>query len=235
MFNDWGDFRLNPSEPEQRAHQALKYPELVGEKEILLLCLILVLVSLIGIFFLSFRSGMMMLLVTLINFLYSQPYFSFKRLPALAELAHFFGGGSYFLVGWGLFENWNLTALLLASFFGVILVAGNFPNQIEHFEQELKIGLRTSAIYFGKRPVLNFSLWVFLLSSFYFLIPAFQLGNEIIILAGIYLMLAWLVVIFLARRDRFLKEIKLLRRIIRVIYLFFSLLLIFALVWEKIR
>ncbi len=48
-------------------------------------------------------------------------------------------------------------------------------------------------------------------------------------------MLAWLVVIFLARRDRFLKEIKLLRRIIRVIYLFFSLLLIFALVWEKIR
>ena len=235
MFNDWGDFRLNPSEPKQRAHQALKYPELVSEKQVLFCCLILVLVSLAGNFLLSLRSGLLMLLVVLINFLYSQPYFSFKRVPALAELAHFFGGGSYFLVGWGLFESWNLTALLFASFFGVILVAGNFPNQIEHFEQELRIGLRTSAIYFGKRPVLNFSLWVFLISSFYFLIPAFQLENKLIIWDGIYLIFSWLIIIFLARKDRFLKEIKLLRKLIRLIYALFSLILIFALVWEKIR
>ncbi len=235
MFNDWGDFRLNPTEPEQRSHQALKYPHLVGEKEILIFCLILLIISLSGVFFLSLRSGMMMLLLVVISIFYSHPRLGFKKFLFLPELAHLLGGAGYFLAGWGVFDKWNLTAWFLAGFWGMILMAGNFANQIDHFEQELKIGLRTSAIYFGKRPVHNFALWIFLLSSFYFLIPAFQLGNEIIILAGIYLVLAWLVVIFLARKDRFLKKIKLLRRIIRVIYLFFSLLLIFALVWEKIR
>ncbi len=236
MFNDWGDYQFNPDEAQRRSRQALKHPELVSERQILALCIILALISILGIFALSLNSAAVVIVVYLINLFYSHPRLSLKKMPALAELAHLLGGGLYFLSGWLLFEKPSGFSLLLAGFFGTILMAGNFPNQIEHFEEELKSGLRTSAIAFGKRQVHNFSLWLFVLSSVYlFAVMIFHSKNPFFIGSGIFLIISWLGVIFSARNDLFLKNISKLRQIIRIIYAIFSLILIFGIFWEKLR
>ena len=235
LFNDWGDAILNAEEPSARQRQALKYPNLISGREVLGLCIALALLSVIGVHYLSFNSGFLLILVLIITGLYSYPKFTLKHYIFGPELAHFLGGAFYFLSGWTLFQPISDSAIRLSIFFGIVLTAGNFANQIEHFDQELKIRLKTSAICFGKKPVYKLSLWLFILSAIYLLIMALRESVPFwLIFPAILLCLCWGIIILYSARLKLFENIPRLRRIIRIIYSVFSLILIIKLVLEEL-
>jgi len=235
LYNDWGDAILNAEEPSARQRQALKYPNLISERIVLGLCIGLALLSVLGVHYLSFISGILLMMVLIISYLYSNPKFTLKRYIFGPELAHFLGGAFYFLSGWVLFQPISDSAIHLSIFFGAVLTAGNFANQIEHFDQELNIRLKTSAICFGKRPVYRLSLWLFIFSSIYLLVLAWQeLVPSWLIFPAIFLSLSWGIVILYSAKLKLFENISGLRRIIRIIYSVFSLILIIKLVLEKL-
>jgi len=234
LFNDWGDAHLNPEEPFFRGTQALKHPEIISARGVLILCLALALISLSGIFYLCFQSGVMITLVGLINIFYSHPRFSLKKHFILPELAHISFGFIYFLSGWRLFEPLNSSAVLLAVFFGIILMAGNFANQIEHFDEELKTGLRTFAIIFGKRPAYRLSLWLFFLSALYLLLLSlFGPTQGWLVYPAGFLIVLWSLSLLYFRGKNLIQNISKLRRAIRIIYALFSIAVMLGILLTK--
>jgi 4-hydroxybenzoate polyprenyltransferase len=235
MFNDWGDARQNPEEPQYRKRHALKHPELIGLNEMLVVCAAMTVVSVAGIFRLSVRSGEMMLAAAAISFIYSHPWFALKKRPGIPELAHILFAGSLFLSGWLVFSELSRESLLLALFFGLVLSAGDLINQVEDFEKELALGLRTSAVVFGKRQIYRLAVWVFWLSALGLLgIALTGLAPGWIKWPSLVLIAIWTgMIIFLARTDM-TKIIPGFSVVIRAIYLIFSLCLVAGIIIGKV-
>jgi 4-hydroxybenzoate polyprenyltransferase len=170
ILNDWSDAKLNPKEADIRDKHALKHPEVVTEREVLLISAILVFVSLLGFLVLSRWIFLLALVMLAITFFYSHPRFTLKRYPPGAALAHFSGASLYFLAGWILFQPLSGPGYAMAFFFGMVIVAGNFFNEIEDFNYDLAAGLRTAPVAYGQRPVFRTALFSFAGSSLYFVI-----------------------------------------------------------------
>jgi len=233
-FNDWGDAQTDPAEPASRNWHALKHPEVVSGEQVAAFCLILSLVSIAGIFYLSRLSGLLMLGAWLVSLFYSHPRLSLKKFPGLTELAHLAFAALPFLASWNIFQQLSGEAFILAGFFGVVLASGNIANQVEHFDQELGLGLRTSTIFFGKRPAYRLSVWMFFLSACALFGLAMQgLVSGWIKWPSLFLMFAWPACALVSRKWDMVKEIKKFRALIRVVYLLFSLILIAELFWNK--
>jgi 4-hydroxybenzoate polyprenyltransferase len=234
MYNDVNDAVVNPEEPKQRTLHALKHPELWNARQVFALCALFALASIVGAFAFSRWSGFLTLAALATGIVYSHPASSLKRHPALPELAHLVVAGSLFLSGWSIFQPLSREAWLLALFFGLVLAAGNFANQIEHFDEELGLGLRTTTIVFGKRPAFRFSLWLFFLTGCYLaLLSLFKLVPGWMTWPALFLVAAWPGVAFFMRRVDWMGNIKPFRGLIRVVYTVFSLLLLFMLFAHK--
>jgi 4-hydroxybenzoate polyprenyltransferase len=235
IFNDWGDAVVNPEEPQYRDRHALKHPELIDLNSALLLCAVLTVLSVAGIFFISFSAGEMMLIATIISFVYSHPRSALKKHPGLPEIAHVLFAGSLFLSGWLLFADVDNQSLLLALFFGLVLSAGDLINQIEDFEKEMAHGIRTSAVVFGKRQIYRLAVWVFVLSSLY--IMALALTGMVpgwIKWPALLLIAIWAVAVVVLVRSGMKKMIPGLSVVVRAIYLVFSLSLVAGIIIHKI-
>jgi len=234
VYNDANDARINPDEPGKRKLHALKHPELMNFRQAMAVCAVFALASVIGAFFFSRWSGILTMIALATGIIYSHPRSSLKRHPALPELAHVIVAGCLFLSGWSMFQPLSREAVLLAIFFGLVLAAGNFANQIEHFDEELELGLRTSTIVFGKRPVFRFSLWLFFLTGCYLAALAFfALVPKWLTLPAAFLIVAWPLCAFFSRKADMVKNIKKFRGLIRVIYTVFSLILLWRLFSNK--
>jgi len=235
IVNDLGDSVLNPEEPKYRPRHALKHPEILNFKQLVGLCVILSILSVAGIFLLSGGAGIFSLSAWAISIIYSHPRLTLKKRLFLPELAHLLFAGALFLSGWKLFQPVSLESLLLTLFFGLVLTAGDLVNQIEDFEREIIVGLRTSAIIFGKRPVSRFALWLFYFSSLYLfgLALAGSIQNWIK-WPGLILIIIWTGTIFSLRKKDPLKNISKFRRWIRLIYALFSFFLVLTLILRKI-
>lgn len=235
IFNDWGDAKINPEEPQYRRRHALKHPEIFGMGDALLLCALMAAVSVVVIFLVSRPAGEMMLAAALISFVYSHPWFALKKHPGLPELAHVLFAGSLFLAGWVLFRAVSMESFWLALFFGFVLSAGDLVNQTEDFDREMALGLRTSAVVFGKRQIYRLAVWVFFLTAIAILGLALAGMVRVWIKWPAMLLIGiWVVaIIFLARSDM-KKVIPGFSVVIRAIYLVFSLSLLAGIIINKI-
>jgi len=233
-FNDWGDALTDPSEPASRKLHALKHPELVSGAQVVLFCIILSVVSIAGIFYFSRLSGLLMIGAWIVSLFYSHPRLSLKKFPGLAEFAHLAFAGFPFLACWNIFSPLSGEAFILAVFFGVVLATGNIANQIEHFDEELGLGHRTSTIFIGKRPAYKLSIWMYFLSA----CALFGLAMRGLVYGwlkwpSLFLMVAWPAYALVSRKWDMVKEIKKFRLLIRVVYLLFSIILIAELFRHK--
>lgn len=193
IYNDLSDALLNPDEPKSRSTHALKHPAL-SEREVFTLSLAMALIALIGFALISWRLFLLALVLEFLTTLYSSSRVNFKGKPVFSTLIHFFGASLYFMGGWVVFESFTVEGMCLGIFFGLVLSAGHFSNEIEDFEQDLSAGIRTNAIVFGQRPVFRAGLFLFLISSLFFLyICIFHLGSFAYIVVCSFLVLGWLV------------------------------------------
>jgi len=234
LINDWSDARLNPDEPRLRKYQAMKHPEQWGERGVWTLALVFLAVALVGFAFLSpvlFAAGV---IIAVITNLYSHPRTNFKGVPLLSTCIHFCFVILYFTGGWGLFAAPTPQAFALALYFGLVLSAGHYSNEIEDFQSDLRAGIRTNAIAFGQRRVFRVGLFLFLLSSLYLMVLA-GVGWIPPAMAGVggVLTLAWVVQIIRFRRWQGGDPIHAFRHFYRILYAGLSLLLVAWLLWEK--
>ncbi len=223
IYNDWCDARLNPEEPRLRARHALKRPVL-SDREIMGINAALLLVSLIGYAILSVRLFILVVLIEVITYLYSQARINLKGIPLISLSIHFGGGFLYVLGGWVVFREFTPPGFLIAGFIGIVLVAGHFANEIDDFEQDLAVGIRTNAIAFGQRKTLRTGLAAFLISSAWFVIGSFWwLPGAAYKWLGLMLFIAWAVQSWRYRDWRGGDSIKEFRSFYRIIYALFTL------------
>ena len=235
LLNDWGDARLNPEEPRQRKVQALKHPEVMSERQVLGLAAALLGIALLGFFFLSRAVLVLNLLLVLITVLYSHPRIHWKGVPILSTLTHHLAFASlYFLAGWVLFQPFSRAAVEISLYWGLVLSAGHFSNEIEDFQNDSQAGIRTNAIAFGQRPVFRLGMALFLLASLYFLGLAWAgILPRLFAWIGAGLVGIWAIQTFRYRRWQAGDPIRPFRSFYRAVYALTSFLILFLLLWEK--
>ena len=232
IFNDWSDAALNPAEPDRRKRHAMKESSLTPH-EVLGVSAALGVVSLAGFAFLTWRLFAIGLFIQIVTALYSHPRINLKGKPVISTTIHFLGASLYFMGGWVVFKPFSYVEVCLGLFFGLILAAGHFSNEIEDFEQDHAAGIRTNAIAFGQRKVFMTGLFLFILSSLFLVyISVTQLGPNAYAWIAVTLVLVWLIQTWRYRKWKGGDRILGFRRFYRGLYALLCAALIAVRVYE---
>jgi len=98
------------------------------------------------------------------GFLYSHPSLAWKCVPGASSALHVLSGAAHFLAGRTLLAPVDAGALLLASWCGVVFAAGHLVHEVRDQEADLRAGVRTHAVRYGRRPVFAVAFFGFTLS-----------------------------------------------------------------------
>jgi len=105
--------------------------------------------------------------ILLAGLTYSLGPFRSKEIPIASSLTHLIGGVLHFLVGFSLGDSPAVNGILIGIFFGGIFMAGHFIQEIRDFDLDMKSGVRTNAVYFGRQKTFFISLILFLFFPIY--------------------------------------------------------------------
>jgi 4-hydroxybenzoate polyprenyltransferase len=115
------------------------------------------------------RLGLATLVIALgiaaLSALYSLPPFGWKGRPLLNSAAHLIGGALHFLLGYSLGAGLDRRGLVIAAFFGVTFAAGHLTQELRDYDADVRNGVRTNAVAFGRRRTFAASLALFTLSQ----------------------------------------------------------------------
>ena len=134
------------------AHQPLVTGE-ITEKEGLYIGMIFLFSSLLFAWLISYFFFLLMLIVDVFGYVYSMPPMRFKTKPIRDILCNALSAGAIFIAGLSIGgENMNpvmiLAAFIMASIFYI-------PTVVTDHEFDKKVGLKTSAVFFGPKKILQ--------------------------------------------------------------------------------
>jgi len=184
--NDWSNLAADLGDPNKAADVFTARG--VGHREMGVLTAGLLIVGL-GLFW---RLGAATLVIALgiaaLSALYSLPPFAWKGRPLLSSAAHLLGGALHFLLGYALGSAIDRRGLLVATFFAVTFTAGHLAQELRDYDADVRSGVRTNAVIFGKRRTFAASLALFTLSQALLALLALQgtVPRVIILLAALY-------------------------------------------------
>lgn len=225
IYNDLCDARINPEEPRLRARHALGGTAL-SEREVRVLNAALVVVSLLGYLLLSAWLAVLVGLIEAISYPYSHPRFKLKGVPGLSLSIHFFDGAFYVLGGWLVFRELSAAGVFLAVFVGLVMVAGHFFNEIDDFDQDTAVGIRTNAIAFGRDRTFWAGMTGFVAGGGLFFIGSWLwLPGRAYAVLGALLLAAWIIQAWRMRAWKAGDPIKSFRTFYRLVFALFTLAL----------
>ena len=134
-LNDWADLR------------AERCPRLIG------LSLFLLLLSMALFVCLGKTTLLIAIGVALLGFVYSHPAIDAKGIPIFSSVTHLAGGLLHFLLGYSVFSTIGLKAVWTATFFTLVFTAGHATQEVQDYEDDRLMGIRTNAVAFGKTAV----------------------------------------------------------------------------------
>jgi len=134
------------------AHQPLVTGE-ITEKEALYIGMIFLFSSLLFAWLISYFFFLLMLIVDVFGYVYSMPPMRFKTKPIGDILCNALSAGAIFIAGLSIGgANMNpvmiLAAFIMASIFYI-------PTVVTDHEFDKKVGLKTSAVFFGPKKILQ--------------------------------------------------------------------------------
>ncbi|MCK4332919.1 MAG: UbiA prenyltransferase family protein [Thermoplasmatales archaeon] len=134
------------------AHQPLVTGE-ITEKEALYIGMIFLFSSLLFAWLISYFFFLLMLIVDVFGYVYSMPPMRFKTKPIRDILCNALSAGAIFIAGLSIGgANMNpvmiLAAFIMASIFYI-------PTVVTDHEFDKKVGLKTSAVFFGPKKILQ--------------------------------------------------------------------------------
>jgi 4-hydroxybenzoate polyprenyltransferase len=109
-----------------------------------------------------------------LSLLYSGPALKYKAVPIVASLAHFFGAGLLFLLGYGLFHPLDRRALPAGVYFSLLICAGHLVHETKDYYRDRRLGLTTNAVKFGRGNTFRAAFVLFSLAAVYLMALAFS-------------------------------------------------------------
>lgn len=156
IVNAFGDkdvdkFHNGRSKDMNLANQPIATGEF-NEKEILFLSILFLLFSLLFALIINCLFFMIIVVVNIFGFVYSMPPIRFKAKPVGDILSNAISAGAIFTAGISVGGS-NINILIILE---AIIMASIFylPTVLTDLEFDKKMGLRTSAVYFGPRKIL---------------------------------------------------------------------------------
>jgi 4-hydroxybenzoate polyprenyltransferase len=107
-------------------------------------------------------------LVYLLWIIYSIPN-GLKRIPLLGLLTAFAGQLVHFHVGYLVFDELSVESVMIAGYFSLLFTAGHALHEVIDYDADLKAGLKTSAVFFGRRVLYIASTALFTTAAVYLL------------------------------------------------------------------
>ncbi len=148
-LNDWSE--MSP-EPHRRP---------LDRRETRALWVVLLLGSLSLFASIGLRPFLLAGAIALLSALYSAPPTRGKGAPVVASTLHLAGGALHFLLGYSFLADFDARGLLLAVFFGLTFAAGHLTQEVRDRDEDLRNGVRTNAVAFGKVPAFLAGLVLF--------------------------------------------------------------------------
>ncbi len=164
-FNDWSDLK-DDSKAASKADLVFTAHQ-VKPGQMLAFSILLGLGGVVIMTLISLQMGALALGMIATSLVYSHPKIRGKGIPIVSSILHFVGQVMQFLLGYTMFAGMESTGLMISIYFAMIFVAGHLNQETRDFDDDLKSGIQTNAVFFGQRVMFYFSFALFSLSFFY--------------------------------------------------------------------
>lgn len=186
LLNDWSGIDHDLQDSSRSAgvflNRGIRRSE-IGGLSLILFVISLVLLSQLGL--VTLIIGLMM---TIASALYSAPAFHFKGVPLLNSVLHLVSGLLHFLLGYSVFGLLDGRGLEIGCFFAAIFSAGHLTHEVRDFEADLRNGIKTNAVKFGKARsfIAGFALFTLADALLVVLATNGTVPRSLVFVAGLY-------------------------------------------------
>ncbi|WP_432726852.1 UbiA family prenyltransferase [Variovorax sp. W6] len=195
VLNDWSGIHGDLRDPTRAGGTYVAKGEnsaRMGSLALALLALSLLIFALVG-----RTSFAIALAIAALSALYSlQGGIHGKGVPLLSSLLHLCGGTLHFLLGYAALSPISPHSAAIGCYFGLVFAAGHLTHETRDHEGDLRNGIRTNAVMFGKKGAFLAGLLLF--SAAYMLLATLALLGLVprvlllsILLYVIHLRAAW--------------------------------------------
>lgn len=146
-LNDWADFERDSDDPSKAGLEG------VTRAQMGLLSLVLLVAGMALFLLLPVRTLLTAVAITVLSFLYSFSGVRGKEVPVVSSALHLAAGSLYFLLGYSLFQGFDLRGVLCSLFFSFTFTAGHLNQEVRDHAGDLLTGTMTNAVYFGRERV----------------------------------------------------------------------------------
>jgi 4-hydroxybenzoate polyprenyltransferase len=159
VFNDWAGRSSDVSDPRRAprvfGHRGIRSRDVAGLAVALLIAATLIL-SVVGA-----STALIGSAIAALSFLYSGSSSWGKGRPIVASLIHVIGGAFHFLLGYTISHAVDARGVAIGIFFGLVFAGGHLNQEVRDYDGDLRNGIRTNAVAFGRRRTFLLSLLVF--------------------------------------------------------------------------
>lgn len=194
VLNDWSGVRGDLNDPTRATGTYVAKGE--NSARMGLLALVLLALSLLVFATVSQASLVIALTIAALSAIYSLEGIHGKGVPLLSSLLHLFGGTLHFLLGYAALSPISPHSAAIGCYFGLVFAAGHLTHETRDHDGDLRNGIRTNAVAFGKQKAFLAGLLLF--SAAYLLLTTLALLGFVprvlslaIVLYAIHLHAAW--------------------------------------------
>jgi 4-hydroxybenzoate polyprenyltransferase len=159
VFNDWAGHSNDVSDPRRATrvfgHRGISSRDVAGLAAALLIAATLLL-AVVGAPTVLIGSA-----IAALSFLYSGSSSWGKGRPIVASLIHVVGGTFHFLLGYTVGHAVDARGVAIGIFFGLVFTGGHLNQEVRDYDADLRNGILTNAVAFGRRRTFLSSLLVF--------------------------------------------------------------------------
>ena len=159
VFNDWAGHSGDSNDPRRAArvfgHLGVSSRQVAGLAVALLVAAMLILAAV------GAPAALLGTAIAALSLLYSGFSSWGKGRPIVASLIHLVGGAFHFLLGYTVGHAIDGRSVAIALFFGLVFAGGHLNQEVRDYEGDLRNGIRTNAVVFGRRRTFIASLLVF--------------------------------------------------------------------------
>ncbi len=186
LLNDWSGINYDLQDSSRSDGVFLNRG--ISRTEIGCLSLALLVLSLVLFSQLGSVTLIIGLIITIASALYSAPASHIKGVPLLNSVLHLVSGLLHFLLGYSVFRVLDGRGLEIGCFFAAIFSAGHLTHEVRDFEADLRNGIKTNAVKFGKARsfIAGFVLFTFADALLIVLATRGTVPHGLVLVAGLY-------------------------------------------------
>jgi 4-hydroxybenzoate polyprenyltransferase len=186
VLNDWSGMSSDLRDPNRAADVFVTRG--VRRAEIGYLWMVLLAVSLLLLSQCGSLTLVIALMIANLSALYSAPSSQLKGVPLLNSAIHFVGGVLLFLLGYSIFHIVDARGLEIGCFFAAVFTGGHLTHEVRDLDGDLRNGIRTNAVKFGKAQSFAAGLALFTIADLLLLVLAASgtVPRDLVLVAALY-------------------------------------------------